>query len=57
MEIKGIKNAVEMVEKKTGIDLPDEKLKALVDGVKAKIAVDDIGDIAGKLGGLFGKKK
>ena len=51
------KDPIKVVEKLIGIDLPDEKLKALVDGVKAKIAVDDIGDIAGKLGGLFGKKK
>ena len=43
-----------------GIDLPDEKLEQVVDGIKAKIAVDDIGDKLGdlgdKLGGLFGKK-
>ena len=36
-----------------GIDLPDEQIEKVVDGIKAKISFDDI---AGKLGGLFGKK-
>ena len=47
---------IKAVEKLLGVDLPDEKLEAIVDGIKAKLAIDDIGDVLGKLGGLFGKK-
>ena len=59
------KEPIKTVEKLLGIDLPDEKLEAIVEGIKAKLAIDDIGDVAdklglddvlGKLGGLFGKK-
>ncbi len=62
---------VKTIEKLIGVDLPDEKLKAVVDGVKAKINVDDIGklldgngdgkldaeDAKAVLGNLFGKLK
>lgn len=43
------------VEKLLGIDLPDEKIEALVDGIKAKINLDKLGDALGGLKGLFGK--
>lgn len=39
-----------------GIDLPADQLKTVVDGVKSKIDPDKLGGIAGKIGGLFGKK-
>ena len=43
-----------------GIDLPDDKIDAVVKGIMAKINLDDIADKAGNLlgalGGLFGKK-
>ena len=45
-----------LVEKLLNVDLPDEKLEAIVDGIKAKLQIDDIADVLGKLGGLFGKK-
>lgn len=51
------KDPIKVVEKLLNVDLPDEKLEAIVDGIKAKLAIDDIGDVLGKLGGLFGKKK
>ena len=35
------------------IDLSNDQLSAIVDGVKAKINLDAVGDL---LGGLFGKK-
>ena len=48
------------VEGLIGIDLPDDQIKGIVDGVKAKISLDDINDKLGGLGdkldGLFGKK-
>lgn len=47
---------VKVVEELIGIDLPDEMIEKVVDGVKAKIAVDKVGDALGALGGLFGKK-
>jgi len=40
---------IKALEGLTGIDLPDEQIKPLVDGIKAKLAA---GDIAGKLGDL-----
>ena len=46
------KNPTETVENLIGVDLPDDQINAVVDGIKAKINVDGI---AGKLGGLFGK--
>ena len=33
---------VKVVEKLIGVDLPDDKLKSIVEGVKAKINVDDM---------------
>ena len=50
------KTPVAVVEKLLGVDLPDDKIEKLVDGIKAKLAIDDVGDVLGTLGGLFGKK-
>ncbi|NLD87622.1 MAG: hypothetical protein GX633_05120 [Clostridiales bacterium] len=44
---------VAVVEELIGVDLPDDKINSVVDGIKAKIKLDSIG---GALGGLFGKK-
>jgi len=44
---------VKTIEGLIGVDLPDEQMKSLVSGIKAKINLDSIGD---KIGGLFGKK-
>ena len=53
---KFMKDPIAVVEKLIGIDLPDDKIEKLVEGIKAKLAIDDIGDVLGGLGGLFGKK-
>lgn len=45
---------VKAVEKITGTDLPDDVINPIIDGVKAKISVDNV---KGMLGGLFGAKK
>ncbi len=45
---------IKAVEDVIGVDLPDDVVKNVVDGVKAKI---NIGGIADKLGGLFGGNK
>ena len=47
---------IAVVEKLLGVDLPDDKIEKLVEGIKAKLAIDDMGDVLGKLGGLFGRK-
>ncbi len=46
-------NPVKTVEGLAGVDLPDDQINPIVDGIKAKISVDSLGDVAGKLGGLF----
>lgn len=43
---------IKAVEGVIGVDLPDDQIQKVVDGVKAKV---DLGGIADKLGGLFGK--
>lgn len=47
-------NPVKAVEGVIGMDLPDEQINKIVDGIKAKVSLDDI---SGKLGGLFDKFK
>ena len=47
---------VKVVEELIGMDLPDELIEKIVDGVKAKITADKVGDALGAIGGLFGKK-
>ena len=47
---------VKVVEELVGIDLPDEMVEKVVDGVKTKITLDKVGDALGMLNGLFGKK-
>jgi FKBP-type peptidyl-prolyl cis-trans isomerase (trigger factor) len=49
-------NPVKVVEELVGIDLPDELVEKVVDGVKAKITMDKVGDALGALSGLLGKK-
>ncbi|MCI5668614.1 MAG: hypothetical protein MR291_07625 [Oscillospiraceae bacterium] len=48
------KEPVKTVEGIIGVDLPDDVINQVVDGVKTKVNVDGIKD---KLGGLFGGKK
>ena len=47
---------VGLVEDLVGIDLPDELIEKIVDGVKAKVTMDKVGDALDALGGLFGKR-
>lgn len=47
------KDPVSTVEGLLGIDLPNDQVEKIVDGIKAKIDLDKLG---GMLGGLFGKK-
>lgn len=51
---------VKTLEKVFKIDLPDDQINAVIKAIKAKLDIDDVADMAGKvlggLGGLFGKK-
>ncbi len=52
---KDFKNdPVKAVESIIGVDLPDDKLESIVDGIKAKVSVDDVKD---KIGDIFDKFK
>lgn len=48
-----IKNAVETVEKFVGMDLPDDQIKAVAEGVLAKLKLDDVGDMLGDFKKMF----
>jgi uncharacterized protein YpuA (DUF1002 family) len=43
------KDPVKTVEQVLGVDLPDDTVNKIVDGVKAKISVDKAGDLLGAL--------
>jgi len=46
-------NPVKTVEDLVGIDLPDDKINAVIDGVKAKLMADSASGIVDKIKGLF----
>ena len=50
------KDPIKTVEGLLGVNLPDEQLKPLVDGVKAKLNLDQLSGVVGGLGSLLGKK-
>jgi len=56
LQKKFMDDPVSVVEELLGVDLPNDQLDKIVDGVKAKIAIDDIGSALNSIGGLFGKK-
>ena len=47
------KNPVSVIEELVGVDLPDDLVNQLIDGVKARIKLDQVGDVLGGLGKLF----
>lgn len=49
------KEPVAVLESIVGIDLPDDQIEKVIDAVKAKMTLDDIGDVIGGLGKLFRK--
>lgn len=49
------KNPVAVIEDYVGVDLPDDLVNQLIDGIKAKISLEKVGDALGGLGKLFGK--
>lgn len=46
---------IKTVENLIGVDLPDDIIEKIVEGVKAKISIDDVKGVLGKLKGIFGK--
>ena len=44
-----------VIEELVGVDLPDELVNQLIDGIKAKITAEKVGDALQGLGKLFGK--
>ena len=49
------KNPVKVIEELLGVDLPDDLVNQLIDGIKARIKLDKVGDALEGLGKLFGK--
>ena len=56
-------NPTKVLEKLVGVDLPDDKIDPIIDGIMAKLKIDDLAEKAegimgalGGLGNLFGKK-
>ena len=47
------KEPAKAVESVIGVDLPDDVINKVVEGVKAKISVDKLGNIAGTIKNLF----
>ena len=49
------KEPVKVLEELLGVDLPDDLVEKLIDGVKVKLAATKVGDALESLGKLFGK--
>lgn len=47
------KEPVKVIERLIGIDLPDDIVMKVIDGVKAKLTVDSVSKAADALKGLF----
>ena len=50
------KNPAKVIEELLGVDLPDDLVNQIIEGVKAKINLEKVGDALGALNSLFGKK-
>ena len=46
-------NPVKAVESVLGVDLPDDVINQVIEGVKAKINIDKAGDLLGSIKKLF----
>lgn len=47
------KEPVKAIEKVLGVDLPDDMVMKIVDGVKAKLSMDSVSKVASALKGIF----
>ena len=50
------KNPAAVIEEYIGIDLPDEQVNQAVEAIKAKIKLEQAGDLLSGIGSLFGRK-
>ncbi|MBR2571013.1 MAG: hypothetical protein IKE30_02635 [Clostridia bacterium] len=50
-----LSDPIKTVEKLTGIDLPDEQIQPVIDGIKAKLNLEDAGGLLDKIKGFFGR--
>lgn len=48
------KEPVKLIEKLIGVDLPDEIVTKIIDGVKAKLTLDGVSKVADTFEGIFG---
>ena len=46
-------NPIQTIENLIGVDIPDETIEKVIDGVKAKISIDDAKTGISKITGLF----
>lgn len=44
---------VKAVESVIGMDIPDDQVNNLIQGVKSKLAIDNVGDVFGSIKKLF----
>lgn len=49
------KNPASVIEDLVGVDLPNDLVNQLIEGIKAKISMEKVGDALEALGGLFKK--
>lgn len=47
------KDPVKVIEKLIGVDLPDDIVMKIIDGVKAKLTLDNVSKVADTLKGVF----
>ncbi len=50
------KEPVKALEQILGVDLPDDVIDKVIDAVKTKLTVDDVGQLMGAAMKIFGKK-
>ena len=44
---------MKVIEKMIGVDLPDDMVLKIIEGVKAKLTIDDVSKVTDALKGLF----
>lgn len=49
------RNPAAVIEQLIGVDLPDQQVNQLIEGIRARIKLDQVGDVLGGIGKLFGK--
>ena len=50
------RSPVKVIEELLGVDLPDDLVNQIIEGVKARIKLEKVGDALETLSGLFGKR-